>query len=126
MWKKRLSEPSENHFDLVACIDQAIVGNLGLSVQDRSPRRRHAGVLGIAVHDAWQGRGVGARLMNAAIELADLWLNLTRLELTVFIDNKKAIALYEKFGFEIEGTLRRFAFREGIYVDAYSMARVRV
>jgi putative acetyltransferase len=39
--------------------------------------------------------------------------------------NEIGIALYEKFGFEIEGTHRRFAFREGEYVDAYSMARVR-
>ena len=35
------------------------------------------------------------------------------------------IALYEKFGFEIEGTHPRFAFRGGEYVTAYSMARVR-
>jgi len=35
------------------------------------------------------------------------------------------IALYEKFGFEIEGTHPRFAFRNGKYVAAYSMARVR-
>jgi L-phenylalanine/L-methionine N-acetyltransferase len=32
------------------------------------------------------------------------------------------VALYVKFGFEIEGTHRRYAFREGRYVDAYSMA----
>jgi len=36
-----------------------------------------------------------------------------------------AIALYEKFGFEVEGTHRRYAFRNGEYVDAYSMARLR-
>jgi RimJ/RimL family protein N-acetyltransferase len=41
------------------------------------------------------------------------------------IVNAIGIALYEKFGFEIEGTHRRYAFRDGEYVDAYSMARVR-
>ena len=41
------------------------------------------------------------------------------------IANAVGIALYKKFGFEIEGTHRHFAFREGEYVDAYSMARVR-
>ena len=35
------------------------------------------------------------------------------------------IALYEQFGFEREGTHRRYAFRNGEYVDAYSMARIR-
>ena len=34
------------------------------------------------------------------------------------------IALYEKFGFEREGTHRRFAFRDGELVDAYSIARI--
>ncbi len=35
------------------------------------------------------------------------------------------IALYEKFGFRTEGIHRRYAFRNGEYVNAYSMARVR-
>ena len=39
--------------------------------------------------------------------------------------NAAGIALYEMFGFEIEGTHRRFAFRDGEYVDAYSMARIK-
>jgi L-phenylalanine/L-methionine N-acetyltransferase len=63
--------------------------------------------------------------MQAALDLADDWLNLTRIELSVYTGNAAAVALYEKFGFEIEGTHRRYAFRDGAYVDAYSMARVR-
>ena len=35
------------------------------------------------------------------------------------------LALYEKFGSETEGTHRRYAFRGGEYVDAYSMARIK-
>ena len=62
--------------------------------------------------------------MGAALDLADNWLELTRVELTVYTDNAAGIALYEKFGFEKEGTHRRYAFRDGGYVDAYSMARV--
>jgi putative acetyltransferase len=44
----------------------------------------------------------------------------------VYTDNAAAIALYKKFGFEIEGTHRRYAFRNGEYVDAYSMAHLRI
>ncbi|MBL8192483.1 MAG: GNAT family N-acetyltransferase, partial [Blastocatellia bacterium] len=56
---------------------------------------------------------------------ADKWLNLLRLELEVYCDNDAAIALYKKFGFEIEGRLVKFSFREGEYVDAFFMARLR-
>ena len=62
--------------------------------------------------------------MEAALDLADNWLNLTRIELHVYTDNSAGIGLYEKFGFEVEGTHHRFAFRNGKYVDAYSMARL--
>jgi len=43
----------------------------------------------------------------------------------VYVDNTAAIALYEKVGFEVEGTHRRLAFRDGEYVDSYSMARIK-
>jgi putative acetyltransferase len=63
--------------------------------------------------------------MEAAINLAENWLNLKRLDLQVYTDNPAAIHLYEKYGFQIEGTLRRCAFRDGEYVDAFTMARVK-
>ncbi len=52
-------------------------------------------------------------------------MGLTRLDLRVFVDNGAAIALYRKFGSEIEGTHKQFAVRAGKYVDAYVMARLR-
>jgi putative acetyltransferase len=63
--------------------------------------------------------------MQAAIDLADRWLNLTRLELEVYTDNEPAIRLYRRFGFVLEGTLSRFAYRDGQFVDVYAMARLR-
>jgi L-phenylalanine/L-methionine N-acetyltransferase len=90
-----------------------------------NPRRRHVGQIGMAVRDDWQGKGVGTALMQAGVDLADKWLNLFRLELEVYTDNEAAIRLYKKFGFTIEGTLVRFAYRDGQYVDTYAMARLR-
>jgi putative acetyltransferase len=125
-WRKRLAEPAEGLFSLVACVeDNEVVGQLALQTFPHRPRRRHVGQIGMAVRDDWQGKGVGTALMQAAIELADKWLNLIRLELDVFTDNVPAIRLYEKFGFTIEGTLVDFAFRDGQYVDTYIMARLR-
>ena len=79
----------------------------------------------MGVHDDFQGRGVGTALMKAALDLADNWLNLKRVELTVFTDNARAVYLYEKLGFAVEGTHRAHAFRNGEYVDSYSMARIK-
>lgn len=125
VWRKRLAEPPEGVFMLVACVDGEVIGNLGLETHPNRPRLRHAGAIGMAVRDDWQGKGVGTALMRRALDLADNWLNLSRVELTVYVDNAAGIALYEKFGFDMEGTHRRYAFRDGEYVDAYSMARLK-
>ena len=124
-WRKRLAEPAEGLFSLVACAESEVIGQLGLHTFPNRPRRRHVGQIGMAVRDDWQGRGAGTALMQAAIDLAEQWVNLSRLELEVYTDNAPAIRLYKKFGFRIEGTLVHFAFRAGQYVDVYLMARLR-
>ena len=122
--REELARDGDGSFPLVACAGEEVVGHLTLSVY-MNPRTRHSGHFGIAVRDDWQGRGVGTALMEACLDLADNWLNLTRLDLRVYVDNAPAIALYEKFGFEIEGTHKSFAYRDGEYVDAHIMARLR-
>jgi putative acetyltransferase len=123
-WRKRLAEPAEGYFQLVACVGTELVGELGLITFPNAPRRRHAARLGMSVRDDWQGKGIGSALMQAVIEMADKWLNITRLELEVFTDNEPAVRLYRKFGFGVEGTLRCFAYRDGQFVDVYTMARL--
>lgn len=107
MWKKRLEAPGEDRYTLVACIEGEIVGMGGFDLFPASPRRRHAGYVGLIVHEKWHAKGVGTALMKALIEVADKWLNLSRLELTVFIDNEPAVKLYQKLGFAIEGAQTR-------------------
>jgi putative acetyltransferase len=125
VWRKRLAEQEEGKYRLVAVVGDEIVGHLGLSTESSRPRRKHVGGIGMSVHDDFQGQGVGTALLKAAVEMADNWLNLLRLELTVFVDNEPAVRLYKKCGFEIEGTLRCHSFRAGQYVDVYYMARLK-
>lgn len=123
-WRRRLSENTDIVYYLVGIIEGRIVGMVHVATFPR-PRRKHAGEIGISVHEDWQGKGVGKELMRAIVDLSDNWLNLTRLELEVYADNEAAIRLYERFGFEVEGRLRQHAFRDGQFVDSIMMGRLR-
>ena len=119
-WLSRVT--ADGHV-LVAEIDGRVVGNIGLHLA--AGRRRDVAEFGMSVHDEFQGRGVGTALLRAMLDLADNWLALRRLELTVYADNVAAIHLYEKFGFRTEGTAHQYAWRAGELVDALYMARLR-
>lgn len=124
LWRERLSTQQDGFYRLVAEMDGSVVGFAGLKVED-APRRRHVGQIGMMVRDDVQGRGIGTALLGALLDLADNWLNLRRIELDVYTDNAAAVHLYESRGFAIEGTRRDFAFRDGAYIDAYCMGRIR-
>jgi putative acetyltransferase len=123
--RKRHEASASGHTRLVAVIDGKAIGMVGLHPAD-NPRRAHTAAIGMAVHDAYAGRGAGTALLAAVVDQADRWLNIRRLELTVYSDNTRAIALYERFGFEREGLFRAYAWRDGAYVDALTMARLRL
>ncbi|WP_391529464.1 GNAT family N-acetyltransferase [Photorhabdus akhurstii] len=122
-WIKRITNLSAGCFSLVACIDGEIVGQVGIEIC-QNLRRRHVATFGMGVHADYQGQGIGSELMEAMLNMCDNWLNIERIELEVYTDNDAAIALYKKFGFEIEGTAKRYAFRHGRYADAYYMSRI--
>jgi L-phenylalanine/L-methionine N-acetyltransferase len=122
---KRL-EPSDDVIKLVAYVQGEVVGYAELITHPTTPRHRHAGEINmLAVHAAWQGKGVGRTLMRAMLDLADNWLQLSRLSLIVWASNDVATRLYHKFGFVVERTMSQFVFREGEYLDACIMARVK-
>ncbi len=118
-------ESSRHQLAAVIELDDGIekcIGTAGLSVSDN--RQRHVGYIGIMVNGDYHGMGVGTALMENLLDIADNWLGLVRLELTVFCDNEKAVGLYKKLGFEIEGTMKKAAIKNGKYADMYMMARV--
>jgi L-phenylalanine/L-methionine N-acetyltransferase len=102
---------------------EQVVGHAGLFTTSTSPRRMHARGLGIAVAAAWQGQGVGDQLIHALLDWADNWAGVLRIELNVYTDNTRAIALYERHGFVREGLMRTMALKDGVYANSLAMAR---
>jgi len=107
---------------VVAIGADALVGWCDIG-RNSAPSRRHRGVLGMGVIADWRGRGVGAALLTAALDLASR-RDFIRIELDVHADNGTAIALYEKFGFVREGVQSDGALIDGRFVDVVLMARV--
>lgn len=114
-------------YKIVATVDGEVAG-LGImrSFPD-TPRHNHVGEIDmICVAENHRGKGVGRALVQAFLDLADNWLQLSRLGLLVWSDNDRAIALYESLGFEAEGMMRRYARRPGGFADAVMMGRLRL
>ena len=65
------------------------------------------------------GRIYGAEALGLALQFAFQELNLHRVQLTVFSYNQRAIALYEKLGFQREGIFREHLERDGTRFDMY-------
>ncbi len=124
LWRARLEKPpGPDHLHLVAERGGQVVGSAGLHPAE-ALRRRHTAHLGISVATEAQGQGVGRALMQGLCDYADRWGQLLRLELQVYADNARAIALYQRFGFRLEGRHVAYALRDGVYVDSLSMARL--
>lgn len=112
---------SDNSIFLVAEADSQIVGGLNCKGGARRATR-HAAVLGMSVRKEWRSRGVGSALMAHLIDWVKNTGIITRIELHVYVRNKAAIHLYEKFGFEVEGRRRRAVYQNGEYLEDLVMA----
>ena len=82
---------------------------------------KHLGTLGIGIIKAYRGQGIGYQLINKALVLAKD-KGLTRIELTVREDNKRAMELYQKLGFACEGKHINSLLIDGQYHNVISMA----
>lgn len=107
---------------LIATEDDNIIGFL--SAQRGIIRKiKHTAYIVVGIREKFRGKGIGKKLF---CEL-DLWAkenNISRLELTVMCQNSMAKQLYEKNGFEVEGTKRNSIFMNGKYIDEYYMSKI--
>ena len=122
-WSRRLSSNDSIGRHAVAAVHGGRIVGSGALHRHAYPSD-HAAVLGMSVHPDFQGCGVGRAILAALVELGTTWLVLSRIELEVYSDNTRAVALYESLGFVREGTRRAGAFRDGAHVDSVVMGRI--
>lgn len=77
----------------------------------------HVAQLTIALHPTWQGKGVGMQLMEALINWAEKDPSVEKIELNVRATNERAIRLYKKWGFRLEGFLTQRLKVNARYID---------
>jgi ribosomal protein S18 acetylase RimI-like enzyme len=110
------------HF-LVAELGDRVVGYLRLVQPVRQPSGAHVRqIQGLGVDPAVRERGIGRRLIEAAVTEAERQ-GARKLTLRVLSGNAPARRLYERLGFTVEGVLREEFCIEGGYVDDVLMAR---
>jgi putative acetyltransferase len=108
---------------LIAEVDGVRVGEVNLRRGSREAFK-HAAVLGISVSREWRCKGIGSALMKAALEWARTEGDLRRIELYVFASNARAIRLYERFGFTIEGRRKCAVRMSDRFLDDLLMAQL--
>ena len=120
---KSLSKLGENDHYMVAERAAQVLGVAGLTVG--TGRLRHSSSLFVYVARQHQGQGIGTRLVQTLLDLADQWLLLRRVELTVLTENEGAKRLYELLGFVVEGCRKMSVISQGELKDEWLMARYR-
>ena len=110
---------SANQIYLLGFVDGAVAAALIFSAPQR-PRLRHCGEFGMSVRKRYWGSGAGSLMLDALIAWARAG-DIRKLNLRVRSDNARAIRLYEKKGFKLEGTIRREMFLAGTYYDNHCM-----
>lgn len=116
---------SENSILLVAEDRQhGLVGHL-TAIGGNVSRIKHRAYVVIGILKDFTGMGIGTELFQE-LEAWRITANISRLELTVMVHNERAVHLYKKMGFAIEGVKKNSMFINGKSVDEYYMGKVTI
>lgn len=114
---------AERELMLVAIADGRLAGACSLMRMGELRRFRHRCELAISLYQKYCGKGIGKRMMEVLLDAAEK-AGYEQAELEVIADNERAIALYEKLGFQKYGTFQDYMkYRDGTYGDAFWMMK---
>lgn len=100
-------------------IDKEIIGICNIKGINKN-RIKHRAGLGITVLKKYWGNKIGEKLINHVLNYCKS-NSIKKIELTVRVDNERALKLYKKFGFEIEGEIKNFIYLNENYYNCYFM-----
>jgi RimJ/RimL family protein N-acetyltransferase len=106
---------------LVAIVDGTIVGNLNVWPTGLH-KMKHLREISMLIVKGYREIGVGTALMDYGLNWARRKKDIEKIVLGVFSSNKRAYGLYKKFGFKVEGVLKRQHILKGKYADELRMA----
>lgn len=105
----------------VAIAGDDIVGMVNLNRVHTRLRLRHRATLGLVVLHAFQGQGIGRRLLETMLAWAQ-GEDIEQIELAVVTNNERAKRLYTHLGFTETGRLpHAFKYKNGTYADEIHM-----
>jgi len=113
----------ENQIFVLAFIDGEIAGQMNARASHK-PRLRHACEIGISTRKHHWGKGVATEVLTYLIEWAQANPIIRKINLKANVSNKKAIALYERMGFQHEGVHKRDFYLHGEFEDSVSMGLI--
>ena len=114
---------SDNEAMLVCIVDGQIAGCCQITWSDRI-KTRHRASVAIAIRKAFWNQGIGTRLFEEMIRIAERNEQLSQMELEFIEGNSRARALYEKMGFRITGIKpNAIRLKDGTLLNEYAMVR---
>lgn len=120
--RKALSK-NEKLFLILDKMTNEMVGSIGLKNIDYNNSNAE---LYITIAKPFIGKnGYGTSAINSLVDFTFKRLNLHKIYLQVFCENRRAIKTYERCGFKIEGTLIQHHFDKGTYGDVLLMGIIR-
>jgi RimJ/RimL family protein N-acetyltransferase len=114
---------SDNNFMILALVDDKIIG-IGTISSNQKKKGKHVGILGIVITEKYCDLGLGKIMMDCLINWCRDNKITTKISLSVREDNPRAIALYKKCGFEIEGILKNETYIDGEFFNIVCMGMI--
>lgn len=114
---------SDNNFMILALVDKKIIG-IGTISSNQKKKGKHVGILGIVITEKYCDLGLGKIMMDYLINWCRNNNITTKISLSVREDNPRAIALYKKCGFEVEGVLKNETYIDGKFFNIVCMGMI--